>query len=63
MFLTQLILHEHKRSVTDQDKQTSLPDSVTLTVSTAEINPHTQAELYTAYQTPSVSGGTQTDMR
>lgn len=44
-----------------RDKQTPPPDCVTLTVSAAEINPHMQAELYTAYQAPSVSGDTQTD--
>lgn len=48
-------------SVTDQDKQTPPPDSVVHTISAAEINPHTQAELYTAYQAPSVSGDMQTE--
>ncbi len=62
-FLIRMISHAHKHSVTDQDKETSPPDSLTLTVTAAEINPHTQAELYTAYQAPSVSGSTQTDMR
>lgn len=37
-------------TVTDQDKQTPPPDSVTLTLSVTEIIPRRQTELYTAYQ-------------
>lgn len=59
-----MISHEHNLSVTDQDKQTSPADSVTLTVSTAETNPHTHKLNFTQpIKASSVSGAAQTDMQ
>lgn len=48
---------------TDQDKQTLPPDSATLTVTAAEINPRKRTELYTAHRAHGVPGDTQTDRR
>lgn len=52
--------HMHTNS---EDKQTPPPDCNTHSISSWDKPTHTQAELYTAYRAPSVSGDAQTDER